>query len=58
MSGTSHHIKQWLAPCALRPADGLALADDEAAGLFRCAQYGAVYQLGGRLNELMLRVKA
>eukprot|EP00195_Chlamydomonas_chlamydogama_P015575 CAMPEP_0202901682 /NCGR_PEP_ID=MMETSP1392-20130828/14398_1 /ASSEMBLY_ACC=CAM_ASM_000868 /TAXON_ID=225041 /ORGANISM="Chlamydomonas chlamydogama, Strain SAG 11-48b" /LENGTH=190 /DNA_ID=CAMNT_0049588285 /DNA_START=287 /DNA_END=859 /DNA_ORIENTATION=+ len=37
--------------------DGVQLADEEAGGLFRCGQYGAVYQLGGRLNEMMLRVK-
>ncbi|MEW5298120.1 MAG: hypothetical protein WDW38_001143 [Sanguina aurantia] len=38
-------------------ADGIQLADDEAAGAFRCGQYGAVYQLGGRLNEMLLKVK-
>lgn len=39
-------------------ADGLSLAEEEAEGLFRCGQYGAVYQLAGRLNEMLLRVKA
>ena len=38
-------------------ADGVSMADDEEQGFFRCAQYGAVYQLAGRLNEMMLRVK-
>ena len=38
-------------------ADGIALAEEEDKGYFRCAQYGAVYQLAGRLNEMMLRVK-
>jgi len=38
--------------------DGVKLADEEADGFFRCAQYGAVYQPTARLNEMMLRVKA
>lgn len=42
---------------SLTLADGIQLADDEAAGAFRCGQYGAVYQLGGRLNEMLLKVK-
>jgi hypothetical protein len=39
------------------PADGVQLVASDAAGRFRCAQYGAVYQLGARLNELMLQVR-
>jgi hypothetical protein len=39
------------------PADGLSLADDEAAGFFRVAQYGQVYTLQTRLNEMMLKVQ-
>ena len=35
----------------------MQLAEDETRGYFRCAQYGAVYQLAGRINEMMLRVK-
>lgn len=38
-------------------ADGVSLADEEAEGLFRVGQYGAVYQLEARLNEMMLRIK-
>ncbi|GBF94002.1 hypothetical protein Rsub_07270 [Raphidocelis subcapitata] len=37
--------------------DGLQLAEAEAGGLFRVAQYGQVYTLEERLNELMLRVQ-
>ncbi|KAG2484654.1 hypothetical protein HYH03_016607 [Edaphochlamys debaryana] len=37
--------------------DGIQLAEADAAGRFRCAQYGAVYTLGERLNELMLQVR-
>ncbi|GIL60879.1 hypothetical protein Vafri_15714 [Volvox africanus] len=36
--------------------DGIRLSEADTAGRFRCAQYGAVYQLGGRLNEIMLQV--
>jgi hypothetical protein len=35
----------------------VSLADEEAAGMFRVAQYGAVYQLEARLNEMLLRIK-
>lgn len=38
-------------------ADGVALGDEDAQGRFRVAQYGPVYQLGGRLNEMMLTVR-
>jgi hypothetical protein len=38
-------------------ADGLALAPDEARGFFRVAQYGQVYTLQARLNEMMLGVQ-
>jgi hypothetical protein len=38
-------------------ADGLKVADDEAGGKFRVAQYGQVYTLEERLNELLLRIQ-
>ncbi len=38
-------------------ADGLSLAADEAEGFFRVAQYGQVYTLQTRLNEMMLKVQ-
>lgn len=38
-------------------ADGLALAEDEAAGLYRVGQYGQIYTLAQRLNEVMLAVQ-
>jgi hypothetical protein len=37
-------------------ADGLKLADAEAGGMFRVAQYGAVHTLEARVNEMMLAV--
>ena len=37
--------------------DGLKVAEPEAGGLFRVAQYGQVYTLEERLNELLLRVQ-
>lgn len=37
--------------------DGVALAEQEAAGLFRVAQYGPVYSLSPRLNEMMLKIR-
>ncbi|KAF6266823.1 regulatory factor, effector binding domain-containing protein [Scenedesmus sp. NREL 46B-D3] len=37
-------------------ADGLKLAEAEAGGMFRVAQYGAVHTLEARVNELMLAV--
>ncbi len=43
-------------PCGPR-ADGVALGEEDAQGRFRVAQYGPVYQLGGRLNEMMLTVR-
>jgi hypothetical protein len=41
---------------ALLPADGLKLAEAEAGGMFRVAQYGAVHTLEARVNEMMLAV--
>ncbi|PNH01861.1 hypothetical protein TSOC_012222, partial [Tetrabaena socialis] len=52
---TSEAVRQRLIAALER--DGIQLAELEAQGRFRCAQYGAVYQLGGRLNELMLQVR-
>lgn len=43
--------------CVHVPADGLSLAADEAEGFFRVAQYGQVYTLQTRLNEMMLKVQ-
>ena len=40
----------------LLPSDGIALGDEEQSGVFRLAQYGQIYSLSSRLNELMLRV--
>lgn len=37
-------------------ADGIELGEDERDGVFRLAQYGQIYTLSSRLNELMLRV--
>ena len=37
-------------------ADGIQLGEDERNGVFRLAQYGQIYSLSSRLNELMLRV--
>lgn len=37
-------------------ADGLKLAAAEASGVFRVAQYGQIYTLTQRVNEVMLRV--
>ncbi|GLC46042.1 hypothetical protein PLESTB_001024600 [Pleodorina starrii] len=51
---TAEAARQRLMACLQR--DGIRLAEADAAGRFRCAQYGAVYQLGGRLNEMMLQV--
>jgi hypothetical protein len=36
--------------------DGISI-DEELADKFSCGQYGAVYQVGGRLNELQLKIK-
>jgi hypothetical protein len=63
--GCLHHltlIYQWLKPllsCTVQccAADGLSLAADEAEGFFRVAQYGQVYTLQTRLNEMMLKVQ-
>jgi len=53
------HVTQLNSPhCIFIVVDGVKLADEEADGFFRCAQYGAVYQPTARLNEMMLRVKA
>jgi hypothetical protein len=42
----------------LRPAaDGFKLAAAEEAGLFRIAQYGTMFSLRTRINELLLRVE-
>lgn len=38
-------------------ADGLQVAEEEAQGLFRVAQYGPLFSLSTRVNEMMLRVK-
>ncbi len=38
-------------------ADGLQLADAEAGGFFRVAQYGPMNSLSTRVNELWLAVK-
>ncbi|GFR46101.1 hypothetical protein Agub_g7581 [Astrephomene gubernaculifera] len=38
--------------------DGIPLAPADAGGRFRCLQYGAVYQLGPRVNELVLQLRA
>jgi hypothetical protein len=37
-------------------AGGLKLAEAEAGGMFRVAQYGAVHTLEARVNEMMLAV--
>lgn len=37
--------------------DGLALAEPEAAGFFRLAQYGPLHSLQTRVNEIWLAVK-
>lgn len=45
---------------ALRAAlerDGLQLAEAEAGGYFRLAQYGPIHSLSNRLNEIWLAVK-
>lgn len=38
-------------------ADGVSLAEAEAGGLFRVAQYGPVFSLSTRVNEMMLKIK-
>jgi hypothetical protein len=42
--------------CSGLHADGLKLAEAEAGGMFRVAQYGAVHTLEARVNEMMLAV--
>ncbi|KAK9903516.1 hypothetical protein WJX75_007851 [Coccomyxa subellipsoidea] len=37
-------------------SDGLRLAEEEAAGAFRLAQYGPLNSLSTRVNEVLLRV--
>lgn len=37
-------------------AEGLKLAEEEAAGAFRLAQYGPLNSLSTRVNEVLLRV--
>jgi hypothetical protein len=37
--------------------DGLSLSDDEAAGVFRLAQYGPLHSLSTRVNEIWLSIK-
>lgn len=37
--------------------DGLQLAEAEAAGFFRLAQYGPLHSLSTRVNEIWLAVK-
>jgi hypothetical protein len=44
--------QQRLAPAA----DGLRLAERESQGYFRVGQFGAVYTLETRVNEMMLAV--
>ena len=36
--------------------DGIALAPEDAAGGFRVAQFGPLFSLSTRVNELLLRV--
>lgn len=48
---------QFLPCCCCCTTDGLKLAADEAEGFFRVAQYGQVYTLQTRLNEMMLKVE-
>ena len=43
-------------PAAALEADGLKLAPSEANGGFRLSQYGPLYTLKPRRNELLLRV--
>ncbi|KAG2429512.1 hypothetical protein HXX76_010747 [Chlamydomonas incerta] len=53
---TAEAVRQRLLACLAR--DGLKTADtDGEGGRFRCSQYGAVYQLGPRLNEMVLQIK-
>jgi hypothetical protein len=42
---------------ALLARDGVGLAEEEAAGRFRVAQYGPIHTMATRVNELLLRVK-
>jgi hypothetical protein len=44
-------------PAAALAADGLALAPSEADGGFRLSQFGPLYTLKPRRNELLLRVQ-
>lgn len=37
-------------------ADGICLAKEETQGFFRVAQYGQVYTLQTRVNEMLLKV--
>lgn len=58
---SSHsHTPLLLAGCvfAADDADGLSLAAAEAGGYFRVGQYGQVYTLDTRINELLLEVVA
>ena len=43
-------------PWCLLWSDGIELGEEERDGVFRLAQYGQIYSLTSRLNELMLRV--
>jgi hypothetical protein len=42
--------------CITPAADGLKLADAETAGLFRLAQYGPLFSLATRVNEIWVAV--
>jgi hypothetical protein len=42
--------------CTPGNADGVKLSEEALAGGFRVGQYGAVYQLAGRINELYVKV--
>ena len=41
----------------IRLADGIRLADAEASGLYRVAQYSPVHSLQEKTNELWLAVQ-
>jgi len=38
--------------------DGIKLSEEAEAGGFRVGQYGALYQLSGRVNEMYIKVRA
>lgn len=51
----AYAVRQQLLDCLKR--DGIQLGDEEAAGSFRVAQYGPIYTINTRINEVMLKVK-